>query len=64
MEKNSEEHRQGTISLYHTQLQDAGPFMKIVLKEAILKLRCTQLKPTHIEKWVIRLEKDFRRIPR
>jgi hypothetical protein len=58
----TQEHREGTISLYESQMQDAGPFMKIVLTEALRKLRESDLKPKRVEKWVTNLEKSFRTI--
>jgi hypothetical protein len=59
---NSQEHREGLILLYETQLEDAGKFMTIVLNEAIRKLKKTTLKPTNIENWVVNLEKQWRKI--
>ena len=63
MKNNTPEHREGLIIHYENQAQTAGPFMKIVLKEAIRKLNESDLNPSQVEEWVIRLEKDFRTIP-
>ena len=62
MKKDSQDHRRGLTLLYNDQLRLSGPFMTIVLTEAIRKLNETEIKPSKIEKWVIRLEKDFRNI--
>lgn len=60
--KNSKGHREGLIELYEYQLQDAGKFMTIVLKEAIRKLKESDLKPTKVEDWVVNLEKSWSKI--
>jgi hypothetical protein len=54
-----DKHRTGLIELYEDQIQDAGPFMTIVLEEALRKLKETQLDPKKIEDWVVRLEKSW-----
>jgi hypothetical protein len=54
-----DKHRIGLIELYEDQIQDAGPFMTIVLEEAVRKLKETQLEPKKIEDWVVRLEKSW-----
>lgn len=61
---NREEHRKGLIDLYESQLRDTKdkPFMKIVLKEALRKLKKGNLPPKRIENWVVKLEKDWRNI--
>lgn len=56
------EHKKGLISLYEEQLFKAGPFMSIVLKEAIRKLKESDLPPTKVENWVVNLEKAWRTI--
>lgn len=59
----TEEHRQGLIKLYTSQLHDGNEeskFMTIVLTEAIRKLKETKLSPSKIEKWVVKLEKAWR----
>ncbi len=63
MKNNTQEHRDGLIIHYENQIKCAGPFMKVVLTEAIRKLNESSLNPTQVEEWVIRLEKDFRTIP-
>jgi hypothetical protein len=57
-----EEHKEGLIGLYEGQMEDAGPFMKVVLTEALRKLRESDLNPKRVEKWVINLEKAFKTI--
>lgn len=52
-------HRKGLIELYENQLEEAGTFMSIVLKEAIRKLKETKLNPKKVEDWVIKLEKTW-----
>lgn len=59
---NPIEHRNGTIRLYESQLEDAGEFMTFILKEAIRKLKETELSTHKIEKWVIKLEKTYMKI--
>ena len=57
--KKFEEHRKGTIELYENQLDVAGDFMKIVLTEAIRKLKETDIDPEKIERWVVKLERSW-----
>jgi len=57
--KKFEEHRKGTIELYENQLSDAGDFMKIILTEAIRKLKETDIDPEKIEDWVVKLERSW-----
>ncbi len=57
-----DKHRIGLIELYEDQIQESGPFMTIVLEEAVRKLKETQLEPKKIEDWVVRLEKSWRTI--
>jgi len=58
-----EDHRSGLFKLYLTQLtSEQSEFMKLVLIEAIRKLECDTIHPKKIEKWVVRLEKDYRNI--
>jgi hypothetical protein len=57
--KNFEEDRKGTIELYENQLDAAGDFMKIVLIEAIRKLKETDIDPEKIERWVVKLERNW-----
>ena len=59
---NSRQHREGLISLYEEQVGEAGSFMKVVLMEAIRKLKESKVEPSQVEDWVVRLEKDFRTI--
>lgn len=54
--------RKGLIELYNNQLEDAGPFMTLVLNEAIRKLNETELEPKRIENWVVNLEKSWNKI--
>lgn len=60
--KKFEEHRKGTIELYENQLSEAGDFMKIVLTEAIRKLKETDIDPEKIEDWVVNLEISWMKI--
>lgn len=55
-------HREGLIEIYNSQMEDTGPFMKIVLKEALRKLKETNLNPKDIENWVVNLEKGWMKI--
>lgn len=55
----SEFHREKLIELYETQLEDSGYFMRVVLEEALRKLKETKLPPARIEKWVVKLEKAY-----
>ena len=59
---NENLHRKGLIELYNNQLGSAGKFMTIVLKEAIRKLKETDLSPLKIEEWVVNLEKSWNKI--
>lgn len=54
--------RKGLFNVYQLQVIEAGPFMKIVLKEAIRKLKETDIHPSKIENWVVKLEKDWMKI--
>lgn len=54
--------REKLADLYRSQLEDAGPFMRVVLKEAIRKLGETSIKRERIENWVVKLEKSWRTI--
>lgn len=54
--------RKGLIELYNNQLEDAGPFMTLVLNEAIRKLNETELEPRRVEDWVVNLEKSWNKI--
>jgi hypothetical protein len=54
--------RKGLIELYSNQLQDAGPFMTLVLNEAIRKLNETELELRRVEDWVVNLEKSWNKI--
>lgn len=60
MKKNSEEHRIGLSQMYGEQLNEAGQFMKAVLKKAMLALKSGS-KPTNVEKWVVKMEKELRK---
>jgi uncharacterized protein YciI len=60
MKNNSEEHREGLSQLYKEQLLEAGPFMKAVLEKAILAL-VLGTKPTRVENWVVKMEKEMRK---
>ena len=67
MKHNSKKHRTKTIELWESQLYDAGPFITLVLKEGIRKLKVTgkfEMKPMDIEQWVVTLEKNWRSFPR
>ncbi len=57
-----EEHREGLIKLYQTQLYDAGKHMTLVLNEAIRKLM-NDVNPNDVEQWVVNNEKSWRKIP-
>lgn len=52
-------HRQGLIKVYESQLEDAAPFMKSVLHEALRRLKYTNINSKDIEDWVITLEKSW-----
>lgn len=56
----NKEHTERLIKLYESQLKDSSSFMKIVLTEAIRKLKVGHLDPERVENWVVKLEKDFR----
>jgi hypothetical protein len=45
--------------LYENQLDAAGDFMKIVLIEAIRKLKETDINPEKIERWIVKLERSW-----
>ena len=60
---NMIEHRNGLTNLYENQLEKTDSlFMKMVLKEALRKLKESELPPKKIENWVVRLEKNWRNI--
>jgi hypothetical protein len=55
-------HKEGLLKLYEQQLEESGEFMNIVLKEAIRKLKETNIEPIRIEDWVVNLDKNWRNI--
>lgn len=55
-------HKKELLKLYEQQLEESGEFMNIVLKEAIRKLKETNIDPIRIEDWVVNLEKNWRNI--
>ena len=50
------------IRLYENQLHEAGPFMTLVLNEAMHKLKESNIHPKRVENWVVRLERNWRKI--
>jgi hypothetical protein len=55
-------YKEGLIRLYEDQVskEHETTFMKLVLNEAIRKLKETDLEPKRIERWVVKLEKTWR----
>ena len=47
------------IDIYQKQISYATPFMKLVLSEAIYKLRNSNIHPKQIEDWVVKLERTW-----
>jgi len=58
-------HRKGLLDLYKDQLpEEPSTFMREVLKRAIRYLEnVPEIHPKKIERWVSKLERDYRRGP-
>ena len=57
-----EGHRDKLIKLYKNQLEgEPLEFMQLVLKEAIRKLKESDIAPNRVEDWVVDLEKMWRK---
>ena len=56
-----EEYKTGLIELYEDQHRPGRPFMNMLLKEAIRKLKCN-VDPKKVENWVVRVEKAWKKL--